>query len=46
MVLEITSENFDIVFGNEASGLPPICKDLGESVVINHSNKILSYNNS
>jgi len=37
-------ENYDIVFGNEASGLPDFLIDEGESVVIKHNNKIDSLN--
>ncbi len=35
---------FDLVFGNEASGLPPELIDEDESVVIKHSNEIDSLN--
>ena len=38
------TDNYDIVFGNEASGLPDFLINEGESVVINHSNKIDSLN--
>ena len=41
---EIPQKNYDIVFGNEASGLPEYLLDKGESVVIKHSNKIDSLN--
>ena len=37
-------ENYDIVFGNEASGLPEFLIEVDESVVIKHSNKIDSLN--
>lgn len=39
-----TSKQFDLVFGNEATGLPPHLLDYDESVVISHSNKIDSLN--
>lgn len=38
------TENYDIVFGNEASGLPEFLIDIDESVVIKHSKKIDSLN--
>ena len=38
------TDNYDIVFGNEASGLPEYLIDVDESVVIKHSNKIDSLN--
>lgn len=38
------NDNYDIVFGNEASGLPDFLIDVDESVVIKHSNKIDSLN--
>ena len=41
---ETPKENYDIVFGNEASGLPEFLIDVDESVVIKHSNKIDSLN--
>lgn len=37
-------KNYDIVFGNEASGLPEYLINVDESVVIKHSNKIDSLN--
>lgn len=39
-----TCEKFDLVFGNEASGLPPHLIDVDESVVIRHSKNIDSLN--
>ncbi len=39
-----TNENFDLVFGNEASGLPEFLLDYDESVVIRHSTNIDSLN--
>ncbi len=39
-----THDNFDLVFGNEASGLPNNLIDVDESVVINHSKNIDSLN--
>ncbi len=41
---QVPNNNFDIVFGNEATGLPTVCHTYGESVVIEHSNKIDSLN--
>lgn len=41
---EINSKNYDLVFGNEGSGLPEFLLDYDESVVIKHSNKIDSLN--
>lgn len=39
-----TSAKFDLVFGNEASGLPDFLIDVDESVVIKHSKNIDSLN--
>lgn len=36
--------NFDLIFGNESSGLPAICHKYGTSVVIEHSKQIDSLN--
>ena len=41
---ETPCENFDLVFGNEASGLPDYLINAGQNVVIKHSNKIDSLN--
>lgn len=41
---ETPKNNYDIVFGNEASGLPSWLINEGESVVIKHSKKIDSLN--
>ena len=41
---EIEQKNFDLVFGNEAHGLPDVCLDVGTSVVIRHSKDIDSLN--
>ncbi len=38
------SKHYSLVFGNESSGLPDIYHNIGESVYINHSNKIDSLN--
>lgn len=38
------TENYDLVFGNEASGLPNELLNYDESIVIEHSNKIDSLN--
>ena len=38
------AENYDLVFGNEGSGLPDFLINEGNSVVIKHSNKIDSLN--
>ena len=32
------TDNYDIVFGNEASGLPEFLLEVDESIVIKHSN--------
>lgn len=41
---ENNQDNFDLIFGNEATGLPDYLLDVDESVVIKHSNKIDSLN--
>ena len=42
--IKTPKDNYDIVFGNEASGLPDYLLSADESVVIKHSNKIDSLN--
>ena len=39
-----TAKNFDLVFGNEAHGLPESCLNAGVSVLIKHSHAIDSLN--
>lgn len=41
---KVPTEQYDIVFGNEASGLPDYLINEGESVVIKHNKKIDSLN--
>lgn len=41
---ETPTKNFDLVFGNEAHGLPEVCLTAGTSVVIKHSAAIDSLN--
>ena len=41
---ETPTKDFDLVFGNEAHGLPNICLDAGTSIVIKHSKEIDSLN--
>jgi len=41
---ETPENNYDLVFGNEATGLPDFLLNQDESVVIEHSNKIDSLN--
>ena len=41
---KIEDSKFDLIFGNEASGLPDDLLDYDESVVIKHSDKIDSLN--
>lgn len=41
---QIADKNFDLVFGNEAHGLPAECENYGETILIKHSNKIDSLN--
>lgn len=41
---KVPAKDYDLVFGNEASGLPEFLIDRGESVVIRHSNEIDSLN--
>lgn len=39
-----TGERFSLIFGNEATGLPPEFAEIGTSVIIPHSNRIDSLN--
>ena len=41
---KITDSAFDLVFGNEAHGLPIECENFGKTVLIKHSSKIDSLN--